>query len=659
MNKLITKIVGAALGLTMAVGVGVVAGANFENSMEAVPVRAAEGDTHDMGVTFSSLLNYGASIDDVNIEAQSYTVEKVTLNVKYNKTTNPAVTIECFVGGTSWGTSVVGGDTYSKAKDIEFTGTATQGAVKLTFTNHCSGSKQGTFYLNSVVLTEGPAPHINVTSVTVDPTETTLIPGGTYSLSEHVTVLPANATDSSVTYAVTESEPVGCVTVDSNGLITAVEDGLAEVTVTSVDNSSKFAVFSVEVATPSEPTIVLNESSLEGFVGGNSSLTADYVALAGTGVTWTQSSTDGGSVTLGTPDTSISGKSTIAVTYANAGTVTIKAQDNGGATFAECSVVISKTLTGAIYAQTVTNENSVMNFTAKCNGSGTAGDGAEWIVTSDGTESNFDTTSGIHYGTNSASVTYVELSTSDVSGTIKQVIVNARDAQANATVSVTVGGKAFSSTGSTTATDTSSDFTFTGNGSGEVVVRVARSSSQTKALYVKTVTVTYEKVTTGEDIKNTNVLAQKAVIEFAEDLTSKLNAVCDQVNGNTDTTELDAKWTLIKGTFDSKRNSLDSDHQVVFDSLIKFATEDKNGDALQKALSSYKYVVGKYKDSLTEGDFLNSVSGRDAVQASSSRIGELINLGSNESIVAIIVITSLVSITAIGGYFFIRKRKEQ
>ena len=81
MNKLITKIVGAALGLTMAVGVGVVAGANFENSMEAVPVRAAEGDTHDMGVTFSSLLNNGASIDDVNIEAQSYTVEKVTLNV--------------------------------------------------------------------------------------------------------------------------------------------------------------------------------------------------------------------------------------------------------------------------------------------------------------------------------------------------------------------------------------------------------------------------------------------------------------------------------------------------------------------------------------------------------------------------------------------------
>lgn len=655
MNKLFKKIAGVALGLTMAIGVGIAIG----ESRVVVPVRATEGDTHDMSVTFSSLLNNGASIDDVNIEAQSYTVEKVTLNVRYNKTTNPAVTIECFVGGTSWGTSVVGGSAYSTAKDIDFTGTATQGAVKLTFTNHCSGSKQGTFYLNSVVLTEGPAPHVNVTNVTVDPTGTTLIPGGTYNLSEHVTVLPDNATDSSVTYAVTESEPVGCVTVDSNGLITAVEDGLAEVTVTSVDDNTKNAVFSVEVATPSEPTIVLNKSSLEGFVGSNSSLTADYAALTGTGVTWTQSSTDGGSVTLGTPDTSVSGKSTIAVTYVNAGTVTIKAQDNGGATFAECSVVISKTLTGAIYAQTITNENSVMNFTAKCNGSGTAEDGAKWTVTSDGAESNFDTTSGIHYGTNSASVTYIELSTSDVSGTIKQVVVNARDAQSNATVSVTVGGKAFTSTGSTTATSTSSNFTFTGNGSGKVVVRVARSSSQVKALYVKFVTVTYEKVTTGEDIKNTNVLAQKAVIEFAEDLTSKLNAVCDQVTGNTDTTELDAKWTLIKGTFDSKRNSLDSEHQKVFDNLIKFATEDKNGDPLQKALSSYKYVVGKYKDSLTNGDFLNSVSGREAVQASVSRIDELINLGINGSASAIIIIVSLVSITAIGGYFLLKKKKEQ
>ena len=136
-------------------------------------------------------------------------------------------------------------------------------------------------------------------------------------------------------------------------------------------------------------------------------------------------------------------------------------------------------------------DTSTLNFTAKCNGSGTADDGASWTVTSDGTESNFDSTSGIHYGTNNASVTYVQLSTSSISGTISQVVVNARDAQATATVSVTVGGNAFTCSGSTTATNSSADYTFTGSGSGAVVVRVDRGSSMKKAIYVKSVVVTY------------------------------------------------------------------------------------------------------------------------------------------------------------------------
>ena len=39
---------------------------------------------------------------------------------------------------------------------------------------------------------------------------------------------------------------------------------------------------------------------------------------------------------------------------------------------------------------------STLTFTEACNGSGTANDGAEWTVTSDGTESNFDKSRGIH-----------------------------------------------------------------------------------------------------------------------------------------------------------------------------------------------------------------------------------------------------------------------
>lgn len=134
---------------------------------------------------------------------------------------------------------------------------------------------------------------------------------------------------------------------------------------------------------------------------------------------------------------------------------------------------------------------STLLFTAACSGSGTADDGAKWAITSDGAESQFSSDYGIHYGTNNAAVTYVQLSTSDISGTITRVVVNARDAQAVATISVSVGGTAFTCSGSTTATNSSADYTFTGSGSGAIVVRVERSSSMTKAIYVKSVVVTY------------------------------------------------------------------------------------------------------------------------------------------------------------------------
>ena len=142
-------------------------------------------------------------------------------------------------------------------------------------------------------------------------------------------------------------------------------------------------------------------------------------------------------------------------------------------------------------------ETSTLTFTAACGGSGTADDGAEWLVTSDAEESSY-LDSGIHYGTNKANVTYVQLSTSDISGTITQVVVNTRDTQATATVSVTVGGTAFTCSGSSTATNTSADYTFTGSGSGEIIVKVDRGSSMSKAIYVKSVAVTYSSATSYE-----------------------------------------------------------------------------------------------------------------------------------------------------------------
>lgn len=140
-------------------------------------------------------------------------------------------------------------------------------------------------------------------------------------------------------------------------------------------------------------------------------------------------------------------------------------------------------------------ETSTLTFTAKCNGSGTADDGVAWTVTSDGNESTYDSTKGIHYGTSSAAVQYIKLTTSDIAGTITKVVVNASTASGvSATASVTVGGTPFGGDAQSLTT-TATNYTFEGSASGEIVVTVTKPSSATKALYVKSVAVTYEEGT--------------------------------------------------------------------------------------------------------------------------------------------------------------------
>ncbi|MBR3480145.1 MAG: Ig-like domain-containing protein [Prevotella sp.] len=143
---------------------------------------------------------------------------------------------------------------------------------------------------------------------------------------------------------------------------------------------------------------------------------------------------------------------------------------------------------GGVWAE---EKTSTLTFTAKCGGTGTADDGVVWTVTSDGAESTYGETSGIHYGTDNAEVQYVELSTSGISGTISKVVVAASGAKdVVATLSVTVGGEAFG--GSFTITNSSTPYTFTGSASGDIVVRLEKPVKAKKALYVKSVAVTYD-----------------------------------------------------------------------------------------------------------------------------------------------------------------------
>lgn len=139
-------------------------------------------------------------------------------------------------------------------------------------------------------------------------------------------------------------------------------------------------------------------------------------------------------------------------------------------------------------------KTSTLTFTGKCGGSGTANDNVKWTVSSDGPESDFASSKGIHYGTGQKAVSYLQLTTSGINGTISKIVVNASGASGtSAKLDVTVGGSTFGS--QETLTKDATEYTFGGSATGEIVVKLSQTSAQ-KALYVKSISVTYETSST-------------------------------------------------------------------------------------------------------------------------------------------------------------------
>lgn len=418
-----------------------------------------------------------------------------------------------------------------------------------------------------------------------------------------------------------------------------------------------------------ELSISTDTGSEYGYVGDAVTVSVTTSRLQGTGITW--------SVTSGSVDSStIVFDNTGYTAEANAaGILTIKALDNGNAeNYATASVTIVKAL-NPVMASSETPHSSELTFTAKYSEDGEKVDGVAsdiWTVTSDGTESTWESANGIHFGTNSASVQYVQLATSDIAtgtnDTIKSIVVNTQDrATSKGSLTVTVGGVNFKHEGnaSVTVTGGAADYTFTGNGTGEIVVKVDRGSAAQKAIYVKSVTVNYVTTGAASDIANAENmhLAQKAVIDYAVDFNNNLEAIC-VAYGSTDTSELGDAWgdlsTQYTSWFTNSGKSLSSDEKAYAKSLFAHASSvDRNvtasADDLQHMLAKYDWIVGHY--GLT--DFLSDDPGtnRGSVPHVNNRLVLSTILKNNGTTIAIVII-STVSLAAIGGYFLFRKKKE-
>ena len=134
------------------------------------------------------------------------------------------------------------------------------------------------------------------------------------------------------------------------------------------------------------------------------------------------------------------------------------------------------------YTYTFTSKQFSSNSTVSLSG-------VSWTLAGDGGYWGYDGTKGQQFGSGNNPYKSLSLSTSGISGTITSIVVNASTgSSATATISCTVGGDAFG-TQSQSLSATATNYTFSGSASGEIVVSMSQSTS--KALYVKSITVTY------------------------------------------------------------------------------------------------------------------------------------------------------------------------
>jgi Listeria/Bacterioides repeat len=191
----------------------------------------------------------------------------------------------------------------------------------------------------------------NVSGVSLDRSSLSLLPGSTATLV--ATVAPASATNKSLTWS---SSNTGVATVNANGIVTAVKDGTATITVTTVDGSYK-ATCTVTVSKTNVAVtgISLNKTSLNLAVNESSTVTATVTPSGATNkkVSWTSNNTKVATVNASGKITGVSDGTAVITATTDDGkftatlTVTVK-------TVAVTSVSLNKSTVNLVEGKTET-----------------------------------------------------------------------------------------------------------------------------------------------------------------------------------------------------------------------------------------------------------------------------------------------------------------
>ena len=181
------------------------------------------------------------------------------------------------------------------------------------------------------------------------------------------------------------------------------------------------------------------------------------------------------------------------------------------------SILCSMLVLFGLHAEEYTYTFTATEFSA--NGTKTL-NGVDWTLAGDGNYWGYDGTKGQQFGSSKKPYKSLTLSTSGIEGTITKIVINTSGASSvKANLAVSVGGTQFGDTISLTTTAT--EYTFQGSASGEILFSYTQTSS--KAIYIKSITVTYTPDAGAVDVVEPTFSPADGTT-FDENLTVTINA---------------------------------------------------------------------------------------------------------------------------------------
>ena len=274
---------------------------------------------------------------------------------------------------------------------------------------------------------------VAVESISLDETISegiTLTEGETYDIADLVTVLPENATDKTVTYSSSDTKKA---TVSEEGVINAVAEGTADITVTAGD---KTATFTVTVKPKPAGTVSVEAITLAETIANGTSLETGKTLDISSMVTVLPENATDKSVKYSSSDAkvaTVSDAGVITAVAAGEATITVTSASDGEVSASFILTVTAAEPAGNITGITVSEEGQALTYTSEVRG---ATDLAQFITTTPA-----EHTDELTYSSSDEKVAAVSADgqlTIVAAGTATITVAAKSDPEVNATISVTV-----------------------------------------------------------------------------------------------------------------------------------------------------------------------------------------------------------------------------